>query len=272
MCARTRKLGMYSFDNNRDERGIILMKATLNTLAGLLVLCASLQASTSFTLNTGGSNSFLSSASPYSGSLNYGSGNIAYTIICDDFADEQSIGGSYTADVTNVGTGSLTNKDTRFGGSTSSTTLYDELVWLGTEMLNHSANQADQASIQEAIWALTGGAGAPTASYTGQTQTYAEWEQDAKFAVTGIGSYYIGTAANYTTPVYSNWLVITATDAVGCTSGTTGTTACNGPAVNQEFLAYTPIATPEPASFILLGSGLLAGAVFGRRRMVKSNS
>ena len=34
---------------------------------------------------------------------------------------------------------------------------------------------------------------------------------------------------------------------------------------------YVASSTPEPASFVLIGSGLLAGAMFGRRRM-KSNS
>ena len=35
---------------------------------------------------------------------------------------------------------------------------------------------------------------------------------------------------------------------------------------------YTPSSTPEPASVVLLGSGLLAGAFFGRRRMQKANN
>ncbi len=35
---------------------------------------------------------------------------------------------------------------------------------------------------------------------------------------------------------------------------------------------YSAPATPEPASFFLIGSGLLAGGVFGRRRMLKSKN
>ncbi len=261
------------------------MKIQLTILAGALALGASLQASTAtFTFTAGGTNPVLSSASPYSGTLtlsNPNSLNGTYTLICDDFADHISVGGTYSADVTNVGTGTINATDTRYGGSASATTLYDEMAWLGTQMMGTS-NNYDRAAIQEAIWTLGQGASASyNTTWTGvgqETQTYAQWEQDSIYAITYVGSYAVGNAASYLTPAFNNWVVITATNATGCTTGTTNFLGgCGNGNVNQEFLAFQTgtnytTGTPEPASFVLIGSGLLAGAFFGRRRMAKSNS
>lgn len=254
----------------------------LIVFAGVLAMGATLQAGTTLVVNTGGTNPDLNTASPYSGTLTPGGSGIE--LICDDFNDSASTGTTYNVVVTNIGSGTLNATDTRYGGATgypAATTLYDELAWLGTQMTKGTvtgAVAANNVEIQEAIWALTDPSGhtSPTASYTGQTQTYLQWMQDAKYTVQGSASGYsgygYGTAASYLTPTYSDWYVVTNTAAVGCTMGSGS--GCAGSSY-QEFIAYSAapvvttggsLATPEPASFILIGSGLLAGALVGRRR------
>ena len=272
------------------------MKVKFITLGGVLALAASLQASTALTITAGSTNPVYNEASPYSGVLGgtynaqgvlqTGTGS-AVTLICDDFNDSSSlnVANGYASVVTNVGSGpgtvnaALNATDTRYGGATgypAATTLYDEMVWLATQLVSTS-NASDQVEINEAIWQMTDPTGhtSPTTTYTAETQSYSEWMADAKYAVAGTGAYTTGTtAANYLTPTYSNWYVITDTATVGCTLGSG--TGCTGTSY-QEFLAYynstSPGSTtgktvaPEPASFVLIGSGLLVGGLIGRRRI-----
>jgi hypothetical protein len=271
------------------------MKINHIVFGGILALGTTLHAGTALTtLTSGGSNPDSSAVSPYSGSI----GGQAVTLICDDYNDHASIGKSYTATVTNVGTGTINSSDSRFGGAAgypAATTLYDEIVWLSAQLVGApvttGANAANnEVEIQEAIWQLTdpknnGGSsslGSPTTTYSSETQTYLQWEQDAKYAITHVGSYAVGTAASYLTPDYNDWYIVTDVAANGCTSGgSTGTyhdSGCSGTG-NQEFLAYynstgpqstttAVTGTPEPASFLLIGSGFLGAFLIRKRRKV----
>ncbi|HVW08147.1 MAG TPA: PEP-CTERM sorting domain-containing protein [Bryobacteraceae bacterium] len=187
--------------------------------------------------------------------------------------------------------------------STAGTTLYEEMAWLATQMQHTTGTtaQSNDIAIQEAIWTLTDTAGGTTAPHNssgnngsaasglgGTAQSYLTWIADAQAAVTQFNgganwSYY----NNYSALVTSNWYIITAVTSAGCTAGSE-TNGCSGTggtgagtagtgSVTQEFLAYAPgglsvstgntaPAVPEPASFALIGSGLLAGALFARRR------
>jgi hypothetical protein len=190
------------------------------------------------------------------------------------------------------------NPSTANASYPAGTTLYDEMAWLATQMLAVSGSDAtyNETAIQEAIWTLTNDknvndglsprneATTQSGTYgdTGVEQSYLAWIADAK-------ADYTGNVQGYASLVTGNWSIVTAVASAGCTvgSGTAyskngGVSACTpGTAgtgtVTQEFLAYsggTPTIdqgglgnpAPEPASFVLIGSGLLAGAVFARRR------
>jgi hypothetical protein len=274
------------------------MKIKFILFTGVLALGASLQASTSLditlasvsgysNLNVGG---YI--MSPYTGVLGgtytggtltsggasgngyYTGGTLtggsAITLFCDDFNDGASLNQQYVSE--NVSTGSaggFTSAEIatgRFALLPAATTLYDELAWLATQM--QGATYGNEVQIQEAIWQLTDTTAnksvSPTSSAgTGQTQTYSQWMADA-------AADWNKTVTGYLTVNYAGWEIVTQTSAADQQSGL-GT---------QEFLAYqggpgtvvTQSAVPEPASFLLIGSGLLAGAVFGRRRIKKSNS
>ncbi|HEU5020695.1 MAG TPA: PEP-CTERM sorting domain-containing protein [Bryobacteraceae bacterium] len=182
-------------------------------------------------------------------------------------------------------------------------TLYEEMAWLATQM-QHAGTVNDKA-IQEAIWQLTdaGSSNAPnyshnngggvTSGYSGNTsssaQSAAHWIEDAMSYVAGYSATTNtstwSNAGYYADLVLSDWSVITAVDSAGCTTGSyshwghEGCTPGNAGYGHetQEFLAYIPTSTggsqppppstvPEPASFVLIGSGLVAGAVLRRRR------
>jgi len=188
------------------------------------------------------------------------------------------------------------------------TALYEEMAWLATQMQTSGISTDNDIAIQEAIWKLTYDTGDTTADpsnsagytgtvsngVTGSTNSTAQsdttWIADAQAYVAGFNgtSSTWSHASSYTNLVTADWYIVTATDAAGCTLGATGTTGCtpggSGAATDdtQEFLAYytggglpvttqTASATPEPASFILIGSGLLVGGIFGRRRAKKNS-
>ena len=182
------------------------------------------------------------------------------------------------------------------------TNLYQQLAWLSDHLrtigTNGNGNSAGtscgtdtncqneaRAAIQEAMWNLT----IPT-NVTGMAHPVS-WSTNANFyynantstpkqtSLTTTGTSNAGTrnisdtvlswedaartyAATDTSVDYTKWFVVNNGGAAGS----------NGAV--QELLAYnfTPVAnsTPEPGSMVLLGSALLAGGFFARRRTRKS--
>ncbi|HEU5021823.1 MAG TPA: PEP-CTERM sorting domain-containing protein [Bryobacteraceae bacterium] len=179
----------------------------------------------------------------------------------------------------------------------SGLTLYEEMAWLATQM-QHTGTTNDKA-IQEAIWQLTdapGGNTAPNNSHynygtasagdTGTAQSASHWIQDAQNYISGYsatsGTSSWGYASHYEDLVLGDWYIVTAVNAAGCTTGYHNPSGCNPDgssgwgSTTQEFLAYIPgtsgatppppSGVPEPATFVLIGSGLVAGAVLRRRK------
>jgi hypothetical protein len=265
------------------------MRTKYILLAGILILGASLQASTSLAFVSGNSLIVPNTpyeVSPYTGTiagdpnLNNGAAS-SITLYCDDFTNGvvYTSGSDSGQDATwsvNVNSVTSSSLDGANGGRyetannlPTTTTLYEEAAWLAAEVQSASQVTGTQAQItaahdneinaQEALWELTGGTDPNQNAGTGVT------------GVTNIAGWLADATAEYNTEptgYYSNWFVITETGEAGQTGG------------YQEFLAYSssPIsttnssATPEPASFFLIGSGLLVGAAVARRRMKKKSN
>ncbi|MGA2956297.1 MAG: PEP-CTERM sorting domain-containing protein [Thermodesulfobacteriota bacterium] len=110
--------------------------------------------------------------------------------------------------------------------------VYQEMGYLVSQYIL-PANAGQQAAIQQAIWDISAG-GTP-------------------FGLTGQTAYWYYQAINYS----SGW------DG----SGWTILTDVNNTAFSaQEFLIQTPVATPEPGTIMLLGSGILGVYGFSRKK------
>jgi len=261
------------------------MKTNFILFAGLLTVGASLQASTSLAFVSGNSLGVPNTnyaVSPYTGTitgdpnLNNGA-TTSIQLFCDDFDDgvlytsgpNEGKDATWTVNINAVNSSSL---DGTTGGRFETannlpvtTTLYEEAAWLTAEVQSASqttgtaaqiaAAQDNQINAQEALWDLTGGADPGQNAGAGVT------------GVTNIAGWLADAKADYGTEpagYYNNWFVITEVGEAGQTGSG-----------YQEFLAYSssPISTtPEPASFILIGSGLVVAGMVGRRRLRNKSS
>jgi hypothetical protein len=172
--------------------------------------------------------------SPYSGIINYGTSN-AQTVglFCDDINNDVSFGQIWTANVTNLASGDLSN--TRYGSSTNpyfsnpaaALMLYEQGAWLVSQFGSHTS---DYVSLQYALWDLMSPGAEPT-NYAGadgiQVSQWLTW-----------------AAANYGQINPANFGIIT----------NVGPLSYKGQV--QEFI----VQTPEPATVVLLLIGI--GAMF----------
>jgi hypothetical protein len=146
---------------------------------------------------------------------------------CVDFNHESYIGASWTANVSLVSGSTFEN--TYQGNQTA----YLEMGYLAS--IYKTAIAAEQVYIQQAIWDISvGNNGTPP--YTDESTKV--WISQAM--------------TNYNTWTTSGWVILT--DTQGITTGT------------QEFLTQGPVATPEPGTIMLLGSGILGIYGFSRKK------
>ncbi len=237
-------------------------------LAVLLAVgaCSAAHASTSFSFPN--LNGVLYSAGepigPYAGSL----GGAAVTIFCDDFNDNVPVPTTYNVDVTAANATDLSL--TRFGSANyntayaAGTTLYEQIAWMFTQMVSPGESQANQIAIQEAVWHMTSSTPSAVSTVslakTGANLTYLQW-------ITAAQSDYNKTVSGFTTPNFSNWMILT--DVANASTKTVGTG-------NQELLAYyttsgpptnnSVSSTPEPGTSTMLAGGIALVFLGTRRR------
>ena len=168
------------------------------------------------------------------------------TVICDDFADHVSIGESWTANVTSLATGDLSN--TYFKSQPNALNLYEQTAWLmlqtglyGAPTDVATAGHANSiANINFAIWQIFDSAVSGTSGWTSGTVTggsAAWWLNEA------------ATKAPTTLSFYNGVQILTPVSNASYPDGRP-----------QEYLAFTP----EPSSVLLLGTGI--AAIWSRRR------
>jgi PEP-CTERM motif len=177
--------------------------------------------------------------SPYTGTMNYGTSS-AQTVglFCDDINNDVSIGEVWTANVTNMASGNLSN--TRYGStinpnytnSANALKLYEEAAWLVTQFGSHTS---DYVSLQYALWDLMSPGAEPT-SYSENGITVSQWLSWA------------GTNYGQINP--ANFEIVT----------NVGPLAYRGQV--QEFI----VETPEPATVVLLLIGMGAMFLFALKR------
>ncbi len=250
------------------------LKATLIAVIGGVFIGAALPASAS-TLYLSDSTPAGFTPGPYQGTLD----GVGVQLFCDDAIDTAPIGGSWTVDVTSIAN---STSNTRFGEATTNnwtstsyfppgTTqaqlptgamLYQELAWLFTQLATQT-NPTIKQGIQDAAWDLTS-TGAPSDDLADAKIWIAAAVNDYS-KTSGISPISVdGTSVVIVNPAYGNWMILTDVNSINKPTG----------GGNQEFLAYynttnpgdPPSAAPEPASFGLLGGGLLAFGTFATRK------
>jgi hypothetical protein len=176
--------------------------------------------------------------SPYYATIN----GVDSMIYCDDFANQISMGQTWSANETNLASGNLS--ETRYGDITQTLTtqagtasydgqqLYEMAAWLTTQ---YGSNATTNGAIQDTIWDLFNpNAGDPTVHPPQPSSN----------------TWLFAAETNYTSIDAADFTVITNTAPV----------TLSGPGQVQEFLI-----TPEPSTTLLLGFGLMAVAIAGRR-------
>ena len=152
----------------------------------------------------------------------------SFDIFCVDFNHDVTGGEQWTAYFTNLGTSNLADfAHTRagFGGSFAAAQQYYQVqAWLASQFAINPTT--DWVAIQHAMWFLS----------TGGT--------DNALLTTGVDTWLNNALLDYGSITLSDWTVITDVNSQGfATDGTA-----------QEFLTQV---TPEPATLLLFGTGLL---------------
>jgi len=238
------------------------------------------QTTTSITLTGVGDSATLGDVyvDPYTATVG-GQGNT--TVFCDDWSNNSYIGESWTASVVSATAAGST--DPMFGSGATGQSLYNELAWLGSQMLANIKNTTVQTEISFAMWALTYGVNSTTVEDPaplqylcstlggtfGSNNTCSGLKGSASTEYQATLSY-LNTATTSESGYNSaGWEILTpdAGDPITC-----GSNNASCPSVPpQEFITYTP----ESSTAILLAGDLLglASLMFlFRRRLARSTN
>jgi len=199
-----------------------------------------------------GANLFNVYLDPYNALLGTGSSTVSTLAICDDWYDNTSLNQSWTANVFSLpSVGSIpSGSATPLYGANQ--TLYNELAWLGAQLLANPTNTTNQEVISFTMWTL----GAENYPYgtsgkdvfpsnSSLTSITVTWNGSTTTLLGAINQELAAAQAAAAGFNGAGWEVLTPTG-FNCAPGA----VCNEP---QEFLVYTP----EASTMLMLGVGVL---------------
>jgi hypothetical protein len=185
---------------------------------------------------------------PAHGTTGFGPG---VDIYCVDFLHTAKTGSSgYDAYFTKLTAASFSNPSTVTTRS-GDITRYLKAAWLIEKMnATPAANKYQRADLHAAIWWVM--AGEPTSVSTNGGNT--SWAAVGASGGTGANNWIEQANANYGSVNGAEWTVVT--DACVAAVGNAGAGSAATDTCSQEFLVQNVV--PEPATLLLLGTGLLA--------------
>lgn len=154
-------------------------------------------------------------------------------LVCDDYGDHIYTGETWTAKevpFTQAGVSFAL-----FGGATNADHLYLEAAYLDT--LFGKDPTSDYNDIHYALWGLFDPSALASSNYDAGAAGFLELAQSQSLSFSE----------------FKNWEILVPTS--------------GGPDRPQEFLVPGPTGTPEPASMLLFGTGLLGAGFFLRRKL-----
>jgi len=196
-------------------------------------------------------------------------GGVANTsVICDDWSNDTYYNESWTAQVMSATTvGNSTYGTPMFGNNQS---LYNEMAWLGAQLLANPTNATAQTEISFAMWDLSYGINGNT--QTPGPLTYLSQNQGSA-----------GQCKNQTVSCYQgtlNWITEAKGEGNYNSAGwkiynPVPGTQNKGYGTPQEFMTYTPQAAPEASETAIFAGDLLlfgvAVLVLRRRGLLAVN-
>ncbi len=183
---------------------------------------------------------------PYYLTVQSGSSSTTYTVACDSYFNDVSLGESWTGTINTW----ATLDQTAFGsvGSFDAATAYTEAAWLYDQYLA-DPSPSNAAATNFAIWSLF----LPAYQQSLDPSEYANFLSGFNAAAQAMAgaavSWYASATGAQLSAIQSSLLIFTPNPATSTSNGI-------GP---QEYITTDPVLVPEPASLLVFGTGLLLG-------------
>lgn len=179
-------------------------------------------------------------------------GSPTIDVFCIDYVNDANFGAVYYGNVTGLGAGAtLTNTRRNDGNLANALDTYRKAAWLVDHYRTTPMTSSGWGNLQAAVWELFNPGNPNGGSNASVVGTEAWW-------LAQVNAFYSNRTA-WNAYEWNKWSVITDKTAKGRINGGF-----------QEFITRTEVA-PEPATFVMLGTGLLAIAGFAVRRRRAGN-